>query len=518
MVRLQQNRIIILVSLWLSCSFLLAASAPQNKILVSSQEQANTNNKDNNTNKTQELKTKTDIEFDYALMSVVVLVKRQACLDFMNSLTNTSDYKFRWQNLDNPVIGVFEDSVSKIPGCGQISLPTDEGKTRPHPNFNKVVFNDSEQIPGAIQLISKKFTKDLGNINSKSTLEYKPVYQACVFYHKNITQNKNIENKLLKSFGEYVPDYPIVIAQNSPQIKVFQDRVDAAVKEIIDNGCDGDRKQREERAFGRRSGAGFGAGGAIGQYVPRISSGSGSASGSSGLGTYGDLASAADAAARRAANAAAGSIGTGDISDAVGPSKTTGGTIPSDVGGPVTDGCPADDPNCLENNNNCPPDDPDCRVDGDPDSDEPCVTNRVGQCIPQVYDPDYYLSRTNITRYSPQSGFLYNIPNPGGEYHTKAVVINGQTKVLDMSMPCKASPDACSEIYSSWLSYSENRQLLGNIRLDNFENNPDQLWLYPKNHFEEVYMPYYVRTVQDAINKTDPINRNNSLPYGPMNN
>lgn len=474
--------------------------------------------------------SKEDKEFDSALTSVVMLLKRQTCQDFMNTLTKSENYIFMWRDPVNPVIGLFQDKDFANPGCGQISLPVDEGKDSPYPIFNKIVFNTTPNLPGVLQILSQKLTKDISDPNKKlEELDLKPVYTACMFYNNNISKKTNIKNKFLRSFGENLPNYPLVIAQDSPEVQVFSDRIDAVVKEITANGCDGKRKERAIEAARRAGSSGSGAG--LASFGTTAGSGSGASGSVSGI--FGELASSSNARSTGAGTTgrAGSAFDTGDVTGpTVGKTSSTGssggrgtgagGTIPTGDVGAVINGCPDDDPDCQANNDNCPPDDPDCTdPDGSLDPSDPgCVANLLGECIPQVFDSGFYLASTNIVKYSPQSGFIYNLPNPGGEFHTKVVRVNGQNRLLDLSIPCKASPDTCTEIYNRWLDNSANRQVLHNVELDVYPNLPDQLWVYPGSHFENHYVPFYEAALQSAQESADPIDRNNKLPYGPLNN
>lgn len=133
-----------------------------------------------------------------------------------------------------------------------------------------------------------------------------------------------------------------------------------------------------------------------------------------------------------------------------------------------------------------------------------CTPNLVGNCITSVYDSSAFVSQTGIVNFAPQSGFIYNLPNPGGESFKKTV--NG--KELDMAIPCY-SANACSDIFGYWQNYSQSRQYLLNQSLDNYYNTADQLWVFPASAWKNKYRTEY----DQNINNTPKV-----IPLGPMDN
>lgn len=139
-------------------------------------------------------------QVDQALTATVILLQRQICLDFMNDFTKTTNYKFDWQDLATPLIGLFADSKTSIAGCGQIGLPIDPKAKQPQQNYLKFIANAANGN-SVLQILSKNLTKDfVTKSNAKADLkqlDLKPFAVACTLYKDKIINNAAISNKLI---------------------------------------------------------------------------------------------------------------------------------------------------------------------------------------------------------------------------------------------------------------------------------------------------------------------------------
>jgi hypothetical protein len=67
-----------------------------------------------------------------------------------------------------------------------------------------------------------------------------------------------------------------------------------------------------------------------------------------------------------------------------------------------------------------------------------------------------------MTGVSPQTGMIFNLPNPGGAYQ----------------WPCPGTAVSCSNIYQQWQANALRREGTLNAPITLFGNHADQLWIY----------------------------------------
>lgn len=521
-----------------------------------------------------------DAKADPALSAAVILLKRQVCLDFMNDYTKSMDYGFTWQNQSGSIIGLFQSKKTGYPGCGQISLPVIDGSEEAS-SYKNIISNTDSYEGGMLELISSKLTKQIamGSENIDYTPFYKA---CILFHNKisrnPAIQSKFLQSfgaytadypLLISKDSEYFKQFEKRVYRAIDQVvrkgcdgsgnngladassyyngrgvpgagglDTGDDYGDA--KDIIDvsdtklatkatskessdklvpttksqnmsaegrgglwsssqthGGSQTPSVTIAKYPYGSGGVLGYGAAGGLTGY------GYGNANGSGAFAT-GNV-SASGGARSSSGSGSSGRSGSGSGISTQDPNEEL--SIDTGIDSDLTP-CPSDNPNCKSNgeDTNCPPDDPNCNANTGQAVD--CTKDYAGNCIPQVFNGGAYISST-IQRHSAQTGFIYNIPNPGGEFFTR----NG----LDMTMRCYADQLVCQDIYDSWSNYSENRNLLFNTSLDNFATNPDQLWLDRGRTWSGDYFIDYSLKVNSAKNGS-VADRNNKLPYGPMDN
>ncbi len=435
-------------------------------------------------------------EKDFALEATIALFKRQACLDFMNFITESQKYKFAWANPDKKLIGLFQDSVQGIVGCGQISLPIDQNKTEPHPEFSNIIYNESNKEPGIINYLSQRLTKNIGNIYGTTYInEFTALFAVCNLYKEKIINNKRIKNKELQSFGDYFPDFPLVIFPDSFEIEAFNNKVERIEKTFRQTGCVNAKDKKDwMQILGAAGLSPINVGGGSG------GGGSGGGGGAGGAGTGVAMISTIDQLSpeerlkQQIAKKNEITFGPGGVAGLP-------GSTPDGSARPGTK-CAEDDPYCT-NPIDCTADDPDCNVSctkDDPDYPECCpkddpecgevlqtcppgevctpgggsllqeclITNLVENCIPPAFNTNVYTFFTNINKYAPQNGVIFNYPNPGGE------------SGAGFSLSCVNSalnPGGCTLLSQSWNNYRTYRSTILNSSLGDQATRPEQLWL-----------------------------------------
>lgn len=313
-------------------------------------------------------------EKDLAVEATLALFKRQACLDFMNAITESDKYQFRWANSNNKVIGLFQDSVQGIVGCGQIALPIDPDKTEPHSEFSNIIYNTSNKEPGIINYLSQRLTKRIGNIYGTVYAEnFSAIFVACGIYKEKIINNRKIKNKELQSFGSYSPDFPLVIFPDSFELEAFNAKIARLEQLFRQTGCEGTKDKKAWlvnlgasglspiNLIGGSGGGGSGAG-----------TGSGAGGGVAMISTVGQL-SQEERLKEQLAKKNQINFGPGGVSGLKGAGTSAGG-------GRTGTRCAANDPYCS-NPIDCTADDPDCNITCN--EDDP----NYPDCCPE-YDPE----------------------------------------------------------------------------------------------------------------------------------
>lgn len=197
----------------------------------------NKKNIEKSSDKPQE--TNQSIKKNIPLSATVILFKRQACLDFMNKFTGTNDYAFKWNNDNNPHIGYFENNQMMMPGCGQIGLPIDTDKQKPHADFVQVISKTTgDRSKDILSLLSEKLTKDVADKSiAIDKIDLKPFAEACTFYDLKIFKNNQIKDKLIETAGLYTPDFPIVISRNDKKLSEYEQRIKEILRRAVAKGC-----------------------------------------------------------------------------------------------------------------------------------------------------------------------------------------------------------------------------------------------------------------------------------------
>jgi hypothetical protein len=453
---------------------------------------------------------------DVALEATLILLKRQACLDFMNSLTKSEKYQFNWSDSKNKVIGLFQDSQTGIVGCGQIALPIDPERKEPYPIFSKVILNTPKD-PGILDYLSNRLTKSIANVDSGINVEdFSLLHTACALYKEKIVDNKRIQDKEIKSFGEFTPDFPLIVFADSTEVQFFKQKLSEVEEVMRKDGCEGKKGRLAlNELLGQAGapslssfastgggtgsgmgGAGDGGGGSIGMATGSSSGGAGVDSNNqaalaqqalSGLGD-GNRLGVGGGGSGRSPGSGGGQGGGGtqcapddpyceqkvacdpDDPDCQGSCSPLDPNYPSccPPENPSCNACPEDDPKCNSENAVCPPSDPNCNSEAEKPFIAECTPNLIDQCIPNVYSNSNYWQGTYINIFTPQTGFMYQLPNPGGE--------NSQ----GMDLPCvspESMPGRCGTYASKWQNYTANRGLNLNSNLGSQANRPNQLWM-----------------------------------------
>ncbi|MBP9721542.1 MAG: hypothetical protein KBD64_00115 [Gammaproteobacteria bacterium] len=456
---------------------------------------------------------------DTALIATVILVKRQVCLDFMNLRTKTQNYQFSWQSPISPAtlpyIGLFSNKVNGINGCGQIKLPIEARAQQPKPEFGPIVYNNNQNNQlGMLEILRQNFTKTIAAGGNLDQIDNKPFVQACMLYQNKIVKNPNIKEKLLTSFGVYLPQFPLELKTDDPVLKIYAANLNKVLQSVVNKGCDGTGRKNPDADLSKKD-DGYGGlnqfAGLDGNPNSELNFAAnltaGTTAGLNDLTTAGTTAGSTDSDWPGYDASTGGSTGGsfGPYSPPAPPSGTTDSGSTTDTG-TSTNTSTTTSTNTATTTGPTPPEPPP-GTKSCPDG-SPCTPSLgdPSNCICPSFSGNNITPGTFMSGYSPQSGFIYNLPNPGGEQFSREVEINGEKVMLEMSIPCYAA-NGCTAIHGTWKDYSQNRQLLFNQPLDTYSNNPDQLWIYPYGAWTDSYKKYY----QDSQS-------NHLIPLGPMQN